>query len=288
MYERILVPLDGSKEAEEALPLVKMIAMRLNSEVDLLTVTIIGDRMERPLRAYLEKIADSLQSLGIRATPILVKDFAAEGILDFANKNNVDLVVLCSHGQSTPRRWALGSVARKVLYGIHIPILLVKPESQAMLQPQLQRVLVPLDGSPFSEESLPYVEQLVKGSECEIILLRVSEPLTLPTEVQSAVQRSGGACVNMLMEQVWHDGLTYLEEVKSRFDGKANITAIHIDQGKASESIIQVAREKQVDLIAMTTQGYSSIVSWVYGSVANQVAEDSSQPVLLIRPGVNI
>jgi len=280
MYEKILAPLDGSKEAEYALCYVEMIAAKFHSEVTLLNATTMGNLMERPWRAYLEKNVEWLQSLGIEAFPIVVRDFPANAVLNFAHNNNIGLIVLCAHTQSGARQWALGDVARKVLYATYVPVLLVKPTAQAVSQVQLRKVLVPLDGSLYSEASLPYVKQLVEGSEAEVMFLRVANSPTTPVD---RPELSWEEYRKVLMEDAHRQNLKYLEEVRNRFDGGEKVTT-HALQGNAAQIIVRFARDNNVDLIAMTTHGSTSIARWVYGSVANRVVEETLQPVILIRP----
>ena len=126
MYERILVPLDGSELAEGALPYVEEVAARLNSEVILFTVCVAGDCLERPMRAYLEKKAEELEPLGIKASLLVAEGNVANEILDFAEKNNIGLIIISTHGRSGISRWALGSVADKVLHCSVVPVMLFR------------------------------------------------------------------------------------------------------------------------------------------------------------------
>lgn len=179
MYKRILVPLDGSELAEGALPYAEGVATRLHSEVILLTACTPGDCLERPLRAYLEKRAGELASLGIKASPLVVQGNAANEILDFAERNDINLIVISTHGHTGPSIWPLGSIANKILQNSRIPLLLIRSsELETVLrEKELRKVLVPLDGSQFAEGIVPYVEDLTEGIDNEVILIRVIEPV---------------------------------------------------------------------------------------------------------------
>ena len=182
MYERILVPLDGSELAEGTLPYVEGLARRLNSEVILFTSCAPGAYMERPLRAYLEKRAGELQTLGVRASPLVVRGNAANEILDFSERNDIGMIIISTHGLTGVSIWPLGSIANKILQRSRVPVLLIRSkESGAVIyDKELNRLLVPLDGSRFAEGVIPYVKGLVQGIESEVILLRVVEPVKLP------------------------------------------------------------------------------------------------------------
>ena len=149
MYEKILVPLDGSKLAESVLPHVETIARGCNVvEIVLLRVcdtpSILADypegdsrnwdkhvaRMttnaEQQCNIYLGDLEKQLKDKGfnVRIESRLGKP--AEEIVDYAAKNGIDLIIMASHGRSGISRWAYGSEADKVLRSSCVPVLLVK------------------------------------------------------------------------------------------------------------------------------------------------------------------
>ncbi|MCK4274005.1 MAG: universal stress protein [Dehalococcoidales bacterium] len=149
MFERILVPLDGSKLAECALPYAEELAKGYNTkEVVLVSVTerIIGyqpiddpsqpmeqrllpvavGKKERQARRYLGKIAKSLEAKGIVVRTEVLIGNPAEEIAIFAKHNEIDLIVMSSHGRSGPSRWAHGSVADKTFRASSVPVLMVR------------------------------------------------------------------------------------------------------------------------------------------------------------------
>ena len=141
MYKRILLPLDGSPLAEQALPHAIAIAECFQSELILLQVLVPLPRPPTTTEAivrkaekatailvheYLERIADKVQEHGIT-----VQMFALEGrphfqIIQYAENNQVDLIVMSSRGHSGLSRWMIGSVSDRVMRGADIPVLLVR------------------------------------------------------------------------------------------------------------------------------------------------------------------
>ncbi len=137
MYNKILVPLDGSKTAESALEHVKTIGKGCNvPEVDLLFVVepiLLGlyetNKQARELlvswaKVYLAGVEKNLGKDGVNARPVVIEGKAADTILDYAAKNGIDLIVMSTHGRSGPSRWAFGSVAGKVLQASTVPVLI--------------------------------------------------------------------------------------------------------------------------------------------------------------------
>jgi len=137
MFKKILVPLDGSRLAEKILGRVEKLVGGSQSEVHLLRVVVsyeVDPREEKKERArlmqeawdYLEKVASRLRRKGIRAYAAVAYGKDAVQICDFARKNHFDLIAMATHGRSGLSRWALGSVADKVLHCSAVPVMLVR------------------------------------------------------------------------------------------------------------------------------------------------------------------
>jgi len=149
MYKKILAPVDGSELSECSLAHVKAIAGGCNvPEVVLIRVVeplrqagmitgyldedlLLKMRADAELRIQddLVKLADSLNSDGVVARTAIAHGKAADEILDYANKNNVDLIIMSTHGSSGVARWAMGSVADKVLRHSPVPVLIAAPKA---------------------------------------------------------------------------------------------------------------------------------------------------------------
>lgn len=139
----ILVPLDGSKVAEQVLPAVTSIADSLSCEMTLFRVpnvyasgSLMGEgylplqgsfeTAEQDARAYLERLASHLREQDIQVSTATWVGAVAESIIDYAEVNNVNLIAMCTHGRTGVARWALGSVADRVLRAGDTPLLLVR------------------------------------------------------------------------------------------------------------------------------------------------------------------
>jgi nucleotide-binding universal stress UspA family protein len=142
VYKKILVPLDGSKLAECTLDHVKTIATGCHvPEVVLLRVVEepvlpyieaaflhdTKDKMEADAKKYLSKVADTLKKDGVAAKVAVVRGEAAHDILEYTKKNNVDLIIISTHGLSGAFRWVFGSVADRVVRHSPVPVLTIAP-----------------------------------------------------------------------------------------------------------------------------------------------------------------
>ena len=144
MYEKILVPLDGSKSAEAVLVHVQQLAQCTGSEIILLHVVTyphydylltepelsnsLRDSMENEGCKYVERLANDLVShyFKVRAEVIGVQGRVADTILDYAKEQQVGLIALSTHGKKGPDGWVQGSVADRVVRGAKVPVLLVR------------------------------------------------------------------------------------------------------------------------------------------------------------------
>lgn len=145
MYSKIVVPLDGSKLAEEALEHARALAHCLGSEVVLMRVMAypnydymvtdpelsagLRDEMEAEACNYLEPLAQALQDEGLRvcAEAVIATGPIADAIIAFTHEKGGELVVMSTHGRTGPSRWLLGSVADRVVRGAGVPVLMVRP-----------------------------------------------------------------------------------------------------------------------------------------------------------------
>lgn len=290
-YQKILVPLDGSDLAEKALPYAKTIAKLKNSEVVLFAVSITtsGGRRNRLLKSYLDVNAKSLESQGIKASTAVSYGDVAEDIIEYADKNKVDLIIISTHGYSGIKRWMLGSVTQKVLYGTCTPVLLIKSKSPKISKIEFKKILLPLDGSLFSETTFPYVEELTKDTNAEIVLLQVSEPPVVPSYGNRPINPTWEKYRDTLWAELQQQSIEYLKKVKTDLGKrgmKIKSQVIKGEFGEVAQSIMQVAKKENVNLVAIATHGRTEVSRWVYGSVTSRIAEESLQPVLLIRPAI--
>jgi nucleotide-binding universal stress UspA family protein len=260
----------------------------LHSEVILLTVSALGDCLERLLRAYLENKAGELLSSGVKASPLVVEGDTANEILNLAEKNHVDLIIISTHGRSGISRWALGNVANKVLRASHIPTLLIKSSELETVSAGkvLGNILVPLDGSQFAEAIIPYVEGLAQGMDSEVALLRVIEPIKLPNLAAYGQWVDCEKYEKSLLTEAEKEAKRYLSNQECALQDKGvKVSSISL-LGKPTQTILQYAEDNFFSLIALSTHGFSGITKWAYGSVASNIIEGSTKPVLLVRPSL--
>jgi nucleotide-binding universal stress UspA family protein len=242
--------------------------------------------------------SEDLKGIETRIEVFSRNESAAKTILVSAQTNEVDLIVLCSHGQTGSERWALGSVAQKIVRHSEKPVLLVREDSPKPEKPI--HALVPLDGSSFAETVLVPAAHLVAAlSEKGTGVLHLVQVIDLPEDTSQQVIKlpvPEEQFKDLPEEPAVDEAITYLAGVTGTL--KSNLAEIyHLDvygyiaPGKdAADRIVEMAEAEVAalpggfDLIALATHGRGGVLHWVLGSVTERVLSASKLPTLIVRP----
>lgn len=300
MTTKILVPLDGSHLAEQALPCALTLAQELQAELVLLHAISLPpdikeilaranlktdaslDQLEAKADDYLRQVAEQLPGNGLRVQRVVRHAEPAEAIIDYAQGAEVGQIVMATHGYGGISRWAYGSVAERVLHLSRVPLLLVRvqegQDNVALKSPAFRRILTPLDGSDMAEQVLQPASLVARAFGAEMILFRV-----LSVQISGSLTGRWYLPIQDILEAARQESQTYLERVAAglRDQGLEVSTAMRV--GRVANSIIDHARINRVDLIAMCTHGRTGLARWTLGSVADRVLRASSIPIFLVR-----
>jgi nucleotide-binding universal stress UspA family protein len=299
MYTRILIPLDGSKTAEQVLPYARTLANKLKVPLELMGVIDIAEfaahisaekaryleriieQGERSSLEYLKGVANKFPGLTVNCT--VEKGTAAENIIDKAAADKGTLITMATHGRSGINRFVLGSVAEKVLRATNNPLLLVRAADGAAPgeEARLTSVIVPLDGSELAESVLPAVTELAKKLGLEIVLFRA---FNIPYGVYAGADGYYAMNFDQLIADIKDEATSYLEKKTEELKGKGfeKISSL-VKEGLSADEIISIGRQTPDNLIAMCTHGRSGVKRWVLGSVTETVVRHCGDPVLVIR-----
>lgn len=140
----------------------------------------------------------------------------------------------------------------------------------------IKKILLPLDGSKFSEESLPYAIELAQKFEAEILLVWALHPIVIMSDYGAASYQAIAA-----MEEA--EAKNYLAQQKKELQEKGLAIETRIIEGPVADAIIDLSGQEDIDLIVMSTHGRSGLSRWVYGSVATKVLQHAQCPVFLVR-----
>jgi len=305
MYKRMLVPLDGSELAEVVFTYAKELAGRLDLDLTLFHVcTPEEQELASMHRAYVERAVETIrqqseavqqmtQSRGkaIKTVGELAVGHPADEILRYADENDIDIILMATHGRSGVGRWAMGSVADKVLRVSKVPVWLARaaiPEEVLYDKWPSRTLLVPLDGSESAESVLPHAEALAKqrGAELvEVVLIRVCEPPFITVDYPEATMRLTWEEHVKHIKSAFNAGCErYLQGVAKRFSDAGLKVRSEVLLGEPADEIISYATKSPFNLIAMSTHGRSGPKRWAYGSVTDKVLHGVTSPIFLVRP----
>lgn len=292
MSKRILVPLDGSRLAETALPSAETLARLTGGQLRLISVLEMPPIFAYPefrsedrerAEAYLARVSEQAAGRVDGALDTVVREgHVAAEILAEVREWNADLIVMASHGRGGVSRLWLGSIADRCIRHAGRPVLLVPshPEATgASAAPfAIRRIVVPLDGSRLAEGALEPAAELARASGSPLELLRIVSRAGIPELTTSALSTNVHRAI---MSEVRASAEKYLDET-ARTLGERGITVKpRIVEGlRPSHAILDDAGE---DLIVMTTHGLSGLQRALLGSVADQVAHGAKAPVMILR-----
>jgi nucleotide-binding universal stress UspA family protein len=302
MFGRLLVPLDGSSLAEQALGPAAAIARAAGAEVDLVLVhrpLPFAGYDDAPWNAeqvtsedkYLETTAaDLMSAASVPVTHAVLHGDSSDMICARAHDVDADLIVMTSHGRTGFSRAWIGSVADGVLRRSAIPVLVLRPTgrnpARNATRHLFKHVLVPLDGSALAVDILESAASLALCGGGRITLVRVVQPVPLmvvdgnipfayPPPIQDDVATA----------RVVSDVTQELDAVAQRL-GKAKSVQVEFQVVVAShvaQAILDFARGHSVDAMALSTHGRGAS-RLIVGSVADKILRGTGLPVMLYRP----
>jgi nucleotide-binding universal stress UspA family protein len=339
MFNRILVPLDGSSLAERALLHAEKIARIFGSHITLLQVLDPTSKQENPnpidpiswqirkteADIYLDGIAKKLrtdlyesktesnetETQGTakkknRVDYSIQEGKPAENIVNYAHAENIDLLIICTHGSGGISRWNISSVTQKVISKIFLPVLVVRtngPGEISYAGVPYRRILLPIDISRRAECSLAAGIALARNEESTFSKEANSSPKLRenPEEAQIGTKLILAAVIKapelpipepypleirQLSEQLMHISRqvvnNYLNEMKERL--AVDCESIMIENNSVSSAIQELAiQDTEIDLVVLCAHGYTGRSTWPYGNVARNYIEHGTKPVLIIQ-----
>lgn len=303
-FRHILVPLDGSELAEKALksaaqiavamaqragegPAVRLVLLRVASPMAILAADpLLYDEMiymgVDEAQTYLNLAATTLSVAPAVVETVVVTGSPADAIVHYAEDNNIDLIVMSSHGRTGSSRWVYGSVAEKVMH--HAPCATAIIRAHVAVEMfQNHKLLVPLDGSELAERALAPALALAGAVQAHIVLLRVvagREPLAesmtpVGERIEEALTAAGA--------QERAEAEAYLQRIYGVSDNQHLFFDVQSTDGDVADAIVSYADAQHVDVIVMSSHGRSGIGRWLHGSVAEKVLRGANCATVIIR-----
>jgi nucleotide-binding universal stress UspA family protein len=299
MKTHIIVPLDGSPLSHAALPLARGLAAQLSAQITLISVIKPPNDMflvpqdagsTRMTPRDVERMSGEHSELedyvaGVKATFADAEVHStvrigspAQEILELAESVDNPLIVMGSHGRSGIGQALLGSVATQVVHHASCPVIITRSPAGYPTEhgtKNVEKIMIPLDGSEFAEQSLHTVEHIF-GASVRLYLVRIVEPLApgvayTPDTVMSYDRQAREA------------SREYLNQVESMLNVKGYDVSSDVHGDTPVRGIINAADDVNADMIAISTHGRTGFLRFVMGSVAERVIREAKKPVMVVR-----
>jgi nucleotide-binding universal stress UspA family protein len=286
MLQSIMVPLDRSSFAEQALPLALSIAELAKARLDLVHVHALygmddptsgwlpyepamDTDQKRQEQQYLEDTARqlaSISSVAIHSAVLpgssVLPETVADSLIKRAQVDRADLIVLATHAPGLLGQFLIGSVGDELIRRSPAPVLLVRPGVGPPARSILEEILVPLDGSPLAELALGPAIKLARLVQSKITLLRA---------VGSANEKDHAE--------------EYLEGLARGVREQALAARVRaVVAADGVQAILEEAEGHKAGLIALASHGRGGLSRLLFGSVADQVVRGTKSAVLVTRP----
>ena len=295
--KKILFPTDFSRCAKQALSHAIHLAEKYDAELDILHATVLN--IESPRRAsnrspnieeiqqwFDETAKHNLDDLlavldnDIKVKTIHIKGVStAPAILEYAEDNDVDIIVIGTHGRRGLGHIFLGSVAEELVRLAPCPVFTIREEKKPIPAHEIKKILVPIDFSDYSKSTLTYAKHFAERYNARLQLLHVISQSIPPSFY------AGG--VTSWFELAPDLKLKCEEQLNSLFketQGPDIPFDIHVSEGTPAHDIVDFAKEQNPDLLVIATHGLTGIQHLLLGSVAEKVVRMSPCPVFTVKP----
>lgn len=283
MFERILVPTDGSDAADAAVEQALDIAASHDATVQVLFVANTNrdsvtqvqgegvDALEQKGQQVVDTAVQRLTQRGVPGDGEVIQGDPAATIRQYAEQYDYDLVVMGTYGQRRVERYLLGSVTERVVRSSSVPVLTLREDDAATYPPE--RMLVPTDGSENAALAVDLGTELARDVGGTLHVLSVVEEGGIGMDIRSAFR-----------DELTDTARTTVEEIASdaRDAGVADVIAAH-EVGPVWRTIVNYVEEEDIDLVVMGTHGRSGLDRVLLGSVTERVVRATPVPVLTTR-----
>ncbi len=272
MYKRILVPVDGSQFSQQILPYVAAIARTTGA--GLLVMRAVEKQQEQQEAA--REVEGLAGAIGAQSACVVTHDPAGAIVAEAAQVPGT-LIALCSHGRTGAMQAIFGSTALAILRASGSPLLVYRPDSvrPIAVPGQIERIVLPLDGSADSESMMAPAAALAKWLGARIDVVSVVDPSAEAAAEAAAGMPAGDASESGYVR-------SHAEQITSQHGVKTSWEVLHGDPKKAIPSYVKGAGNGT--LLAMTTHGRSGLRSVLAGSVTTACLNEVEVPVFTKLP----
>jgi nucleotide-binding universal stress UspA family protein len=285
MYDRILVPTDGSDVAEAAAEAAIAFADRFDADLYVVHVLELGelppevedegaDEFARRGEAAVSAVAEMATDAGLGVTTAIVDDGEPihRAVLAYADEHDVDCIVMGTHGRTGIDRFVLGSVAERTLREARLPVMTVHEDT--VVDPAFDDVLVPTDGSASAQAAADHAIDLALATDAALHIVHVVDLGFVRDEVDAgavldALEEAGEQALRTVIDRAEEAGVSTIES--------------SVLSGTPHRAIVEYTDERDIDCVVMGTHGRTGVDRYLLGSVAERVVRLADVPVLALK-----
>lgn len=297
MFKRLLVLLDGSPLAETAVPIAAQLTRLVGGQLTLLHIIEQHAPTEVHHVRHLANVAEAQAYLADVAQRSDLSDLPVEthvhtdavdnvtrSIIKHAAELQADLIVMCTHGRSGPRRFLFGSIAQQVIAHGTTPVLLIPPRlSENPPQFNLRKILVPLDGDPDHEQGLPIAIELARISRAAIELVLVVPNFNALKGEKAATGKLLPLTTTVILDMEQQSADDYLQTHLAKIQSAGVAIHTQVSRGDPSSAVLEAEQRLNADLIVLGTHGKTGMDAFWSDSLTPKISDQSPAPVLLVR-----
>jgi nucleotide-binding universal stress UspA family protein len=300
VINHILVPVDGSKLAECVLPHAISLAKAFQAKITLLRVLdpeMDTDGKRTPLKTfdwrmhqteaenYLSAVEKKLSKRNIEVQYTIQEGKISERIIDYSNQNDVDFVILSSHGQSGHSGWNVSSNVQRILINVFKPILIIRA---AMIEDSInhahvyKKIIVPLDLSQRAECAISSVTWIARHFHAELIPVHLVNRPDMPSRVP--LSNADKKLLDSITERNRQEAETYLSQLKNRMESEEFKFSPHIlSCDSISTELHEYIIKSNADLVAFCAHGFSGKGHWPFSSLVTNFIAFGTTPLLIVQ-----
>lgn len=294
--KKILLPTDFSRCADQAMTHAWRLAKKYGAELHMLHAIVLHEddphnvahhfpdideihgRIKKSASAQMDSNIDA-HSGEVKVVKAQERGIApATVIMDYAKKQDIDLIVMGTHGRRGFEHFLLGSVAEEVVRMASCPVLTIREQEQPQKPEAIERILVPVDFSDPSKQALRYALELANTYQVKLQLLHVVEETIHP-----AFYVTGKSSIFEFIPDIKDKSRESLEQMVKEIGGDDIEADFFVVEGRAARDITNFAKKNDIDFIVISTHGLTGIEHLLVGSVAEKVVRMASCPVFTVK-----
>jgi nucleotide-binding universal stress UspA family protein len=290
MYDRILVPTDGSDHAVAAAKYAFELAGALGADVDVVSVVDvqgaagpfsaggIDQEFLGRLESEAEAAIEAVEALGEEEQTVhtaTMEGAPGETLVEYVSDHGVDLVVMGTRGRSGLKRYVLGSVTERVLRHAPVPVFTTRVTAVPD-DPTFDRVVVPTDGSETAELAVAQAVTIARAFDATVHAISV-------VDIGRMAAQSDMTPATAIYDRL-KEGATEATETVAERAGRADVDVVtEVREGFPASEILDYTAETDGDLIVMGTRGHTGVERFLLGSTTERAVRNADTPVLAVR-----